>query len=63
MRFWNELKRRNVVRVAALYIVASWALVFVGLQIRENTEETRAASRSLPGPRNWPCFLHRSAGA
>ena len=29
MRFWNELKRRNVVRVAALYIVASWVILQV----------------------------------
>jgi len=29
MRFWSELKRRNVVRVAALYIVASWVILQV----------------------------------
>jgi hypothetical protein len=29
MRFWSELKRRNVFRVAALYIVASWVILQV----------------------------------
>ena len=29
MRFWSELKRRNVVRVAALYVVASWVILQV----------------------------------
>lgn len=27
MQFWSELNRRNVVRVAALYIVASWVIL------------------------------------
>jgi len=30
MRFLDELRRRNVVRVAALYLVASWLVVQVG---------------------------------
>lgn len=29
MQFWSELKRRNVVRVGALYIVASWVMLQV----------------------------------
>ncbi len=30
MNLWSELKRRNVVRVAAAYLVASWVLIEVG---------------------------------
>lgn len=30
MSLWSELKRRNVVRVAAAYLVASWVLIEVG---------------------------------
>ena len=29
MSFFNELKRRNVLRVAAAYIVASWLIIQV----------------------------------
>jgi len=38
MRFWNELKRRNVVRVAALYIVASWVMLQVAAVLFEVLE-------------------------
>ena len=30
MQFIEELKRRNVIRVAALYVVASWLILQVG---------------------------------
>jgi len=30
MRFFEELKRRNVIRVAALYVVASWLILQAG---------------------------------
>ena len=29
MTLWNELKRRNVIRVAAAYIVTSWLIIQV----------------------------------
>ncbi len=38
MSFFNELKRRNVVRVAIAYTVASWLLVQVGDIARESFE-------------------------
>jgi TolB-like protein len=38
MEIWKELKRRNVVRVAALYVVASWVILQVGAVLSDVLE-------------------------
>jgi TolB-like protein len=47
MSFFEELKQRNVVKVAVLYIVASWLLLQVGDVLFENLEAPAWAFRIL----------------
>ena len=48
---WNELKRRNVVRVAIAYAVVAWLLLQVADVILNNIETSRWATsvRVSPG--------------
>lgn len=47
MSLLAELKRRNVIRVGALYLIAGWVL----LQVSELLLGSRLRSRTAPAPR------------
>ena len=49
MRFWEELRQRNVIKVAVLYIVASWLLLQVGDVLFDNLDAPPWAFRILLG--------------